>query len=103
MMSVLLWLTVSLPFVNNAKINSDKYALADQDPSNTGKAEADDPLPNTTEEKTSNSNSITEEYLHDFEAPVHYPTEIATEFKVEHFSIYIAFYGELISPPPEHS
>lgn len=102
MMAVLLWLTISLPFVYSAKLTSETNPLANQHSSRDGgKAKTDNPFANTTEEKTSNCNSLTEDYLHDIEPLDHYLTELSTEFKVEHFSTYIAFYGELISPPPE--
>ncbi|MEO5561959.1 MAG: hypothetical protein ABIR18_00965 [Chitinophagaceae bacterium] len=102
MMLTLAWLTVSLPFVNGAQQHSKQTS------SKTGMPiEAEDdgnnPFANTTEEKTSgNFNSIAEEYLHDSNHSLEqYVIVPSIEYKVENVSTYIAFHGELISPPPD--
>lgn len=69
---------------------------------NYNEKDTDNPFSGTTEEKSSsNSNSIVEEYLHDTHSSEHYIAVPSREYKVEHASIYIAFHGELISPPPD--
>lgn len=59
------------------------------------------PLTNTTEEKTPNNVNLSEEYLHDAHAAVQFTAVPSTDYKLEHVPIYIAFHGELISPPPD--
>jgi hypothetical protein len=102
MMLTLAWLTVSLPFVNGAQQSSKQTSSSTTMPIDT---EDDDnnPFANTTEEKTSGSlNSIAEEYLHDAHHSFDlYVTAPSVEYKVENVSTYIAFHGELISPPPD--
>ena len=102
MMLTLTWLTVSLPFVNAAQQTIDLNKSADTSTANNDE-EGNNGLPNnTTEEKTSGSaNSIAEEYLHDTHSSEQYLTVPSIEYKVEHVSTYIAFHGELISPPPD--
>lgn len=101
MMLALAWLTVSLPFVYEAQQVTDNYkSAAKQDLPDT--EEDANPFANTTEEKTPNSaNSLSEEYLHDTHSSENYIAVPSTEYKVEHASTYIAFHGELISPPPD--
>ena len=102
-MLALAWLTISLPIVYSAqKISDEKRA------EQTGKTqtdeEADNSLVNTTEEKTAgNSSSLSEEYLHDAHHTEHFVTELSIEYRLEHFSTYIAFYGDLESPPPDQA
>lgn len=102
LMLMLAWLTVSIPFVYAAQDAYHAKLVA------SGNADAVDdsntnPFTNTTEEKTSDSNStsFSEEYLHDAHSEEHYQTELDSEYKIEHTATYIAFYGELLSPPPD--
>jgi hypothetical protein len=104
MMLALAWLTVCLPVVYGAQQDKDNYAAAENLP--TEEAPEDDstnnPFANTTEEKTPNSVNIpSEEYLHDSHAADNYIAVPSTEYKLEHVPIYLAFHGELISPPPD--
>lgn len=97
MIITLLWLTVSTPFIfsvqkelRNASISTEQQA--NEDNSN--------PFSGLNEEKTSSVNTLSE-YLHEH---LHLPVP-ATPV-LEHNSnatdlIYIAYYGELLSPPPE--
>ena len=96
---VMLWLTVSLPLVNKAQ-QTIKAAQA----AKTG-AEGEDscnPFGNTTEEKNPNSNNtIAEEFLHESHSPLEsHPIGIKHN-KCTHPAVYVAFHGELLSPPPE--
>jgi cytoskeletal protein RodZ len=103
MMLALAWLTVSLPFVYEAQqVREDYKSAAKQDLAGT--EEDSNPFSNTTEEKTPNNNNVntpSEEYLHDHHSSETYIAVPSTEYKVEHASTYIAFHGELISPPPD--
>jgi hypothetical protein len=106
MILTLVWLTVSLPFVNAAQQQAtEQSSSVDDNPLNA--EEEDDnnnPFANTTEEKTSsNFNTLSEEYLHDAHLFDHYVIVPSVEYKLEHVSTYIAFHGELISPPPDLS
>jgi len=92
----LLWLTVSLPFVYEAKLH-----LAEQTEVK-GKNQSN-PLAGTTEEKVPGNPTvtITEEYLHhgayDFSL-TEFQKDIA--YLHAHEGTYIAFHAELHAPPP---
>jgi hypothetical protein len=102
MMLTLAWLTVSLPVVYASQQTTALNKADKEIPSGGKEKDADNPFANTTEEKTPNNiNSISEEYLHDTHASEYYPAGPAIEYKVEHVPVYIAFHGELISPPPD--
>jgi len=81
----LLWLTVSLPFVVSAKEKYKTVQLADQG--------------NTTEEKA--PAPISEEYIHEHPEHCWSYIDLNRQYKLHHYPLYIAFHGELISPPPE--
>jgi hypothetical protein len=109
MMLVLLWLTVSTPFVNafQMQIAEREQALhKDCKSSCKEKEEAAsecNPFANTTEEKTESSASISfsEEFLHDHHEQLTNLDDILEHAKCGHSALYIAFHGELLSPPPE--
>ena len=103
MMLALAWLTVCLPVVYGAQQDQDSYVATENLPDeNAPEDDSDNPLANTTEEKTPNSvNTPSEEYLHDSHAAENYIAVPSTEYKLENVPIYIAFHGELISPPPD--
>lgn len=104
MMITLAWFTVSLPFVYGAQQKlALNYVANGQAASNDSEEESSNPFANTTEEKTPNSfGSMSEEYLHDSHSSEQYLAAILSkEYKIRHMSTYIAFYGELISPPPD--
>jgi hypothetical protein len=104
LMLTLAWLTISLPFVYPPQQQVEVNNTADA-ANNTGDKEGStsNPFSNTTEEKTSGSVSIAEEYLHDTHSSEDYIAVPSIEYKVEHVATYIAFHGELISPPPDLS
>jgi hypothetical protein len=103
-MANIVWLTISLPFVYNARQAIETHASSSAGlPLDNTNEDPENPLANTTEEKTSNSNaSVSEEYLHEYHSPEQYLAELSLEYKVESMSTYIAFYGELVCPPPEN-
>lgn len=100
MMLALAWLTISLPIVYSAQQTTEqKQAAAD---GSQAEEESGNPFANTNEEKTSgNSSSFSEEYIHDSHHSEHYITDLSIEYSIEHFHTYIAFYGDLESPPPD--
>lgn len=99
MMLALAWLTVSLPIVYSAQQTAQEKKVKE---SQAQEEEAGNPLTNTTEEKTpGNSNSFSEEYLHDPNHTEHFITEISFQYHIEYHPTYIAFYGDLETPPPD--
>jgi hypothetical protein len=101
MMLALLWLTVSIPYVFNAQkklLGSETHQSV---PVNTQQEEeASNPFANTTEEKTPGSSNTLSEFLHEIEL-LKQPSENLTRFyKYHRYSLYIAFHGELLVPPP---
>lgn len=100
LMLSLVWLTISLPFVYNAR-EASKQLYSSTDTPVANEEECDNSLINTTEEKSSNVNSALEEFLHDVTSDELSPVTITLTYRIEQVSTYIAFYGELISPPPD--
>lgn len=103
MLLALIWLTISIPFVYKAQQDLAKQEVAkmsldvDDDQSDND----DNPFANTNEEKSGNSLTPTEEFLHDHHHEMkHHFTEISAQLIHEHESTYIAFHGELLCPPP---
>jgi hypothetical protein len=91
----LLWLTVSTPFVFNAQQQCHAWSEKDALP------EDDLPLAGSTEEKSPTSQTVQEEYLHDED-----DSFLLSSLYLQHASmhppqVYVAFHGELLSPPPE--
>jgi len=107
MLVVLLWLTVSAPFVFAAQQTLAEKQVAllsatagQQDNSNEEQSCA--PLgSNTTEEKAPNGlNSLSEEYLH-ADNELSHLTELPLGHTRSHtFAEYVAFHGEMLCPPP---
>ncbi len=105
---VLLWLTVSTPFVFSfqQKMNlGESRSLQVPAPSPTDKDEKSDcnPFANTTEEKTESGSTVnfSEEYLHEHHEPESFLSDLLKHARCGHSPLYIAFHGELLSPPPE--
>lgn len=94
MMALLLWLTVSTPYVYKAQQEvAAAQGIVDDDTSN--------PLSNTNEERVENGASTISEYLHE---PHHYVLPyslVASLYKCHPDDLYSAFHPELLSPPPE--
>ncbi len=92
----LLWLTVSLPFVYEAKLHQTEQ-------SETKEKNQNNPLAGATEEKVpaNPTLTITEEYLHhgayDFSLA---PFREGIAYLHAHEGTYIAFHAELHAPPP---
>ncbi|MEO6611531.1 MAG: hypothetical protein ABIT05_01855 [Chitinophagaceae bacterium] len=90
----LLWLTVSLPVVYESQQEAQKTQAS-------AAANDDNPLASTTEEKAPSPTTLSEEYLHHTDEPEHPWTAIQHHHRNFSSSLYIAFHGELISPPPD--
>ena len=103
MILALLWLTVSIPFVNAAQQN---LAKTEQKAQNTNavadrEEESANPFGNNTEEKAPNgSTNLSEEYLHDYHTHDAFFLVIMNCHNSENADTYIAFHGELLVPPP---
>lgn len=100
MMLALAWLTVSTPFafmqqqkLAQEKMNyyTDRYAAE----------EIPNPYSNTTEEKTETSVNTLSEYLHDVHSFSEYKHDLPQHNRRHLTDVYVAFHGELLSPPPE--
>jgi hypothetical protein len=102
MMLALAWLTVSFPVVYSAQKIAQQKEAATTGSSQNNDDKADNPFANTNEEKTSaNSSSLSEEYLHDTHSAEYHLVVLSTKYTIEHHQTYIAFYGDLESPPPD--
>ncbi len=100
MILALLWLTISLPFVVGAQMEQSGAKAGQVCPLTTDEEESCNPFSNTTEEKTPNPNSFSEEYLHDHNHSDAVLVAVSTVHKSEDDGTYIAFHGELLVPPP---
>jgi hypothetical protein len=105
MLLMLLWLTVSTPFVFASQLKAEQKHALSATSSQSDDATADDeqacsPL-GGTEEKTSNGvNSISEEYLH-MDSELFHLAELFLNHTPQHTaSEYVAYHGELLCPPP---
>ena len=99
MILLLLWLTVSIPFVYEAQQQLAKNTYSNISGGESQKNDTGNPFANTTEEKT--PPSITEEYLHHEEVMTNTQIETISEYNSHQIAVYLAFHGELISPPPD--
>jgi hypothetical protein len=103
MILLLMWLTVSAPFVyaSQQELAKNSKSCPGQTPMAGSEEENANPFGNSNEEKApKNINSISEEYLHD-----HHNTDylflVTLQYrKIENAGTYIAFHGELLVPPP---
>ena len=100
----LLWLTVSLPFVYDSQL---KFAvLSGEKTEKSSIPFEDEELPlstNTTEEKAPTVITGQEELLHHEHENHLLGSQYLSHISRHNPSIYIAFYGELISPPPDRN
>lgn len=101
-MVILLWLTVSTPFIINAKkqLQTANIEMAAPD-AEQSMEESNNPFSGLNEEKSGNNTNALSEYLHE-----HFHMPVMSESPLIHESylgglIYVAYYGELLSPPPE--
>lgn len=102
MILALAWLTVSTPFVYACQQELAKQHKMEKAASPLAGTEEESAKPPAggTEEKTPGSNSLSEEYMHDFHITSHFLIEVSQYHKSENSDVYIAFHGELLVPPP---
>lgn len=105
MILALAWLTISIPFVYNAQQElAQLEAMASDDETiPSQKDECSNPLSGTNEEKAPSNTTLSEEWLHNTNEHPYFE-----DYKLSHnhrhsFDIYVAFHGELITPPPNLS
>ncbi len=94
----LLWLTVSIPFVYAAKQQLEASATIPSDDELPG-SDNNGVFGNSSEEKAESGNSLSE-YLHHIHDLSHPVTSLHTHNCSHEFSVYVAFHGELLCPPP---
>ncbi len=102
MMLALLWLTVSVAFVFPTQQQLAKQdKVINTEASSNAEDEASNPFGNTSEEKSSQSNStFSEEYLHDHHASEYFNSIASTIHTTRNVDTYNAFHGEVHVPPP---
>lgn len=94
---LLVWLTVCLPVVSES-IQYLQKVMQEQ-----GKPAAQDEqgqVPQNNEEKTPSSASLSEEFLHHTDGHTDLTVPAGSVFPDMSQSAYLAFHGELFSPPP---
>jgi hypothetical protein len=102
MILMLLWLTVSAPFIVPDQQDGKMANSAQADiPADNNEDSDTNPFSNTTEEKPESGANTLSEYLHHMHEMVHCSTTLTTSYNWHASELYIAFHGELLSPPPE--
>ena len=104
MIVALFWLTVSAPFVFASqqemariqKTQSSKQIVNPEEESAFG-------TNNTTEEKSPNNTSLSEEYLHEHHKSEYFYSVIARVHTCEHADTYQAYHGDVQVPPPNQA
>ena len=95
MIFALLWLTVSLPFVNYAEQISAELVCGNAEEDNSTQQN----LP--TEEKTESGSNSLSEFLHDHHFDMHKAYVINKGYKLSPDDTYLAFHPEQALLPPE--
>jgi hypothetical protein len=98
MILALAWLTVSTPFVFAEQQRQAAMAL-ETSPGET--EECFDPFASTTEEKTEGGANTLSEFLHDHHIHLSGSDLPLKHEKCHTANVYVAYHGELLSPPPE--
>lgn len=105
MFLALLWLTISLPFVYDAQQLIAKQSaittVITLDDNPVECSEDANPLSSSVEEKAGSNSSILEEYLHHDDEGVSSEDPQLSHIDNRSYDLYLAFHGELLSPPPE--
>jgi hypothetical protein len=94
MITTLLWLTVSTPFVYSHQLQKELQ----QQPNGY---EGSNPLANTTEEKSETGNNVLSEYRHDIHSVERHFIVLSTLYKCHSLDSHLEYYPEVQSPPPE--
>ena len=98
MMLALTWLTISLPFVYEAQ-KQNAFISTQNSSKPTQQDDNNNPLSTSTEEKVPSIPS--EEYLHNAKEHSYSWVNALQHFTDHTLPVYIAYHGELLSPPPE--
>lgn len=102
MMLALAWLTISTPFVYNWQLQQQAAVSAFNHSNPTDRNDfSENPLAGTNEEKTESGAANLSEYLHDTDESNRDSSELTPYNKCNAVATYVAFHGELLSPPPE--
>jgi hypothetical protein len=94
----LVWLTVSLPFLYNSICNN---GLATEAESSAGTEQPGEELPIQSSEEKAPTNNVQEEYLHGAAENLVLLSLFLDHMASQNSTAYIAYHGELLSPPPE--
>ncbi len=103
LMLMLLWLTVSTPFIMSTQENLAKQqkTLMAELPVGDNGDDCSDNASNNIEEKVPNSSSsLSEEFLHNQHTEDYSDTKTSQNHILQNSGTYIAFHGELHAPPP---
>jgi hypothetical protein len=95
----LLWLTVSIPFVNAAQQHQEAQAKTSHNHPDAEDSSCN-PFGNTAEEKAESGSSSVSEYLHHINELTDLSGSLHKHNCSHSFSVYVAFHGELLCPPP---
>jgi hypothetical protein len=95
MITTLLWLTVSTPFVYAS------HQVQKEHQQQRSGYEDDNLFANTTEEKSETGNNVLSEYRHDVHLVERHFIVLSTLYKYHLSQSYLEYYPELQSPPPE--
>jgi hypothetical protein len=98
MITTLLWLTISTPFVN--AFQQQQETCANAHIPDDAADDAGSPFGNNTEEKTESGSLNFSEYLHHIHELIHLSGSLHKHNCSHNFSVYVAFHGELLCPPP---
>jgi hypothetical protein len=103
MVIALLWLTVSMPFVNAVQQQQQAYAnslATDEEAPCPDDTTTTNPFGNSTEEKAESGSGTLSEYLHHMHELIH-PAGLSHQHNGSHDAdVYVAFHGEMLCPPP---
>ena len=94
----LVWLTVSLPFVYNFFCDN---GFATEMNSSAGTEHPGEELPIQSSEEKAPTNNAQEEYLHGAAENLALLSLFLDHMASHNSTAYIAYHGELLSPPPE--
>jgi hypothetical protein len=103
LMMVLLWLTISTPFVAACQqelAKQQKTLSIDHPLSDCGDETCDDNASNNIEEKVPSTTNLAEEFLHEHHIAHHFFSIVSLYHTLENADAYTAFHGELLVPPP---
>lgn len=103
MILMLLWLTVSAPFVLAARqgLAKQEHKTFNMSAMAGNEEESSNPYGNNSEEKAPSSNAFAEEFLHDSDKTDQFSQIIRRSHLLENADTYHAFHGELLVPPPD--